>query len=169
MTKNERYSEMAEKALISFTKPVSEGGVTSFTEYGPFYEEYTAEKPTLVLNGMIFSLFGIMDFTRVFPDNKLAKKLYEEGISSLVNILPDFDLGFWSRYNLCKAEWYPHIDPATVGYQRLHIRQLEVMFQFSHNKTLKDYVEKFREQDSMFNIIKMYKLKYQTLKQLNRL
>jgi len=169
LTDENKYADMAEQALIPFTKPVGQGGVTSFTEKGPFYEEYTAEEPTLVLNGMIFSLFGIMDFTRVFPNNKLAKKLYEEGISTLENILPDFDLGFWSRYNLCKAEWYPQIDPATVGYQRLHISQLEVMFQFSPNTTFKYYVEKFKEQDRITNIIKMYKIKYRTLKQLNRL
>ncbi|MCK5076947.1 MAG: hypothetical protein KAR38_11260, partial [Calditrichia bacterium] len=34
---------------------------------GPFYEEYTAEYPTLVLNGHIFALFGICDFVRAFP------------------------------------------------------------------------------------------------------
>jgi len=164
-----KYADMAEKALISFTKPVSEGGVTSFTEKGPFYEEYTAGTPTLVLNGLIFSFFGIMDFTRVFPENKLAKMLYEDGISTLVNILPDYDLGFWSRYNHCRAEWYPKIDPATVGYQRLHISQLEVMYKFSGNKTFKYYMERFKEQDNILNIIKMYKLKYKTLKQLNRL
>jgi hypothetical protein len=169
LTNEIKYANMAEKSLISFTKPVQEGGVTSFTEWGPFYEEYTAKEPTLVLNGMIFSLFGIMDFTRVFPDNKLAKRIYEDGISTLVNILPEFDLGFWSRYNLCNAEWYPKIDPATVGYQRLHISQLEVMFKYSDNKTFNDYIERFKEQDSIVNIIKMYRLKYKTLKQLNRL
>ncbi len=51
---------MAEKALISFTKSVEDGGVTSFTKWGPFYEEYTAEVPTLVLNGMIFSYVEFM-------------------------------------------------------------------------------------------------------------
>jgi len=169
LTNEKKYADMAENALISFTKPVQQGGVTSFTEKGSFYEEYTAEEPTLVLNGMIFSLFGIMDFTRVFPENKLANKLYEDGISTLVNILPDFDLGFWSRYNLCKAEWYPQIDPATVGYQRLHISQLDVMFQYTNNHTFQHYARTFREQDDLINIIKMYKLKYKSLRQLNRL
>ncbi len=72
-------------------------------DWGPFYEEYTAEVPTLVLNGMIFSLCGLLDFARVFPENDLGKKLVSEGFSTLENILPDYDLGFWSRYNLCRA------------------------------------------------------------------
>ena len=169
LTNNQQYSDMAEKALICFTKPVSQGGVTSHTEFGPFYEEYTAEVPTLVLNGMIFSLFGIMDYTRVFPENKLARKIYDDGLSTLINILPEYDLGFWSRYNLCKADWYPQIDPATVSYQRLHISQLEVMYHYSGNDIFQHYADTFRGQDKFSNMLKMYKIKYKTLSQLNRL
>lgn len=164
-----KYAEMAEKALIPFTKPVSEGGVTSFTKWGPFYEEYTAEVPTLVLNGMIFSLCGVYDFVRVFPENKLAGKIYEDGICTLKNILPEYDLGYWSRYNLCKAEWYPEIDPATIGYQRLHITQLEMLFKLTGEKIFNEYAEKFRAQDNLTNIVRMYLNKYKSLKKLKRL
>jgi hypothetical protein len=169
LTEEDKFADMAEKALISFTKSVSEGGVTSFTEQGPFYEEYTAKKPTLVLNGMIFSLFGIMDFTRVFPENMEAKKIHDDGISTIRSILPEFDLGFWSRYNLCKADWYPQVDLATLGYQRLHICQLEVMFNYTHDTIYQYYADTFKEQYKLSNIIKMYRSKYISLKQLNRL
>jgi len=169
LTDDEKYSDLAEKALLPFTLPVAEGGVTSYTEYGPFYEEYTADVPTLVLNGMIFSLFGVMDFIRVFPENKLARKIYDDGISTLINILPEFDLGFWSRYNLCNANWYPSIDPATVGYQRLHISQLEVLYHFAENDYFSTIAQNFRKQDNLRNILKMYNLKYKSLKTLNRL
>ncbi len=46
----EKYTELAEKALISFTIPTSKGGVISFTEFGTFIEEYTSIVPTFVLN-----------------------------------------------------------------------------------------------------------------------
>jgi hypothetical protein len=118
---------------------------------------------------MIFSLFGIMDFTRVFPENEFARKIYDDGISTLINILPVFNLGFWSRYNLCKADWYPDIDPATVGYQRLHISQMETMHQFTGEKTFQIFAEIFRHQYTLWNAIRMYKLKYKSLRRLNRL
>ncbi|MCK4558739.1 MAG: hypothetical protein KAV45_03075 [Calditrichia bacterium] len=169
LTGKVKYANYAELALKSFTKLVNEGGVTSSTDFGPFYEEYTADIPTLVLNGMIFSLFGLMDYIRVFPENILAKRLFNEGVQTLENILLEYDLGYWSRYNLCKAEWYPQIDPATVGYQRLHISQLEVMYHYSGNNTFWDYAETFRKQDNFSNALKMYKIKYKSLKQLNRL
>ena len=169
LTDDKKYAEMAEKALIPFTKPVSEGGVTSFTNWGPFYEEYTAEVPTLVLNGMIFSLCGIYDFVRVFPENKLAKKIYNDGIQTLKNILPEYDLGYWSRYNLCKAVWYPEIDPATITYQKLHITQLEMLYRLTSENIFQKYAEKFRKQNNFLNAIKMYKIKYHALKRLRRI
>jgi len=169
LTSEQKFADLAEKALFSFKQPVDKGGVSSYTDKGPFYEEYTADEPTLVLNGMIFSLFGIMDYNRVFPDNKLAKEIHDDGLSTLIKILPDYDLGFWSRYNLCNATWYPQIDPATVAYQRLHISQLDVMFQYSGDDTFRQYAQRFRDQDKFTNILKMYKIKYKSLRQLNRL
>jgi len=169
MTQKQKYADMADKALIPFTKPVSEGGVTQFTEWGPFYEEYTAAVPTLVLNGMIFSLCGIYDFVRVFPENNLAKKIFDDGIATLKKILPEYDLGFWSRYNLCETDWYPEVDPATIGYQRLHITQLEVLYKLTGEIVFKEYAERFKKQDNIKNIIKMYRVKYTALKKMRRL
>jgi hypothetical protein len=169
LTNENKYAEIAEKALIPFTKPVAEGGVTSFTEWGPFYEEYTSIVPTLVLNGMIFSLFGVYDFVRVFPANKTARKIYNDGIETLTKILPLYDMKYWSRYNLCKADWYPEIDPATITYQRLHISQLKVLYKLTGKSVFKEYIDKFEKQYKLINMFKMYFLKYRSLKKIGRL
>ncbi len=169
LTGEKKYAELAEEALIPFTKPVSQGGVTSFTKWGPFYEEYTAEVPTLVLNGMIFSLCGVYDFMRVFPENKLAEKIFSDGIQTLINILPEYNLGFWSKYNLCKANWYPEIDPSTIAYQRLHITQMRLMFKLTGEKIFKIFAEIFHKQDNIINALKMYFIKYKALKKIGRL
>jgi heparosan-N-sulfate-glucuronate 5-epimerase len=118
---------------------------------------------------MIFSICGIYDFVRVFPDNVLARELYENGIQTIINILPDYDLGFWSRYNLCNADWYPKIDPATIGYQYLHITQLRMLYKLTQNNTFIEYANRFEKQTGLINILKMYKLKYKSLKQIGRL
>ena len=169
LTEEIRYAKYAELALKSFTKPVNQGGVTSWTDFGPFYEEYTAEVPTLVLNGMIFSLFGLMDFIRVFPENILALRLFNEGIQTLENILPEFDLGYWSRYNLCQADWYPPVDPSTIGYQRLHIAQLKMLHRLTKKESFQHFADKFTSQDTISNALRMYTLKYRSLKKLRRL
>jgi len=169
LTGKTEWKEMAEKALKPFTIPVNQGGVTSFTKYGPFYEEYTAEVPTLVLNGMIFAMCGVTDFLRMFPENKLARKLYNEGIETLKNSLPDFDLGYWSKYNLCEAEWYPKNDPATITYQHLHITQLNMLYKLTEEQIFDNYAKKFKKQINILNILKMYFTKYKSLKKLGRL
>jgi heparosan-N-sulfate-glucuronate 5-epimerase len=163
-----RYADLAEKALIPFTVAVDKGGVTSFTQWGPFYEEYTAAVPTLVLNGMIFSLCGISDFVRVFPHHQLAIKLFNEGLQTLENILPAYDIGYWSRYNLCTAEWYPPVDPATITYQHLHISQLNMLYALTQKTVFREYALRFQKQINLIDMIRMYLLKYRALKKLGR-
>jgi len=163
------YFQLAENALIPFTLPVAEGGVTSYTEWGPFYEEYTASVPTLVLNGMIFSLSGLYDFVRVFPKNSMARKLFDEGIDTLEKILPEYDLGYWSKYNLCRAEWYPAVDPATIGYQRLHATQLDWLYRLTGKQIFITWCDLFRKQDTIKNAVRMYRVKFKALKAMNRL
>lgn len=169
LTGNEEYAKLAEQAITSFEIPVSNGGVTSFTEFGPFYEEYTASVPTLVLNGMIFALCGVYDFIRVFPENQRTKKLFDNGINTLENILPQYDMKFWSKYNLCKADWYPSVDPATIGYQRLHVNQLEMLYKLTGKTIFNQYCDIFSKQDSLINALKMYRIKISALKKIGRL
>ena len=168
ITEQKDYKILAEKALIPFTKPVEEGGVTVFTEWGPFYEEYTATVPTLVLNGMIFALCGIYDFVRAFPQSTSAKKIFDDGIRTLINILPEYDLGFWSRYNLCSASWYPDIDPATIGYQKLHVTQLNMLYKLTNENVFIVFAERFQKQIKFRNIVRMYFSKYSALRKLGR-
>lgn len=169
ITGNKKWLEMAERALIPYTISVDDGGVTSFSDWGPFYEEYTAEVPTLVLNGMIFALCGIMDFVRVFPENTLAKGLLEDGLETLRNVLPEFDAGFWSKYNLCKAPWYAKVDLATITYQHLHITQLTMLYEFSGDDIFHTYAEKFKKQLTPANALRMYFSKYRSLKSIGRI
>lgn len=169
LTENEKFKTIAEEALKCFEISVDEGGITSFTDDGPFYEEYTSSVPTLVLNGMIFALFGLYDFVRVFPDNQKAKKLFDDGIETVERILPKYDMGFWSRYNLCKADWYPEIDPATIQYQRLHIVQLKALYKITGKQIFKEYIDIFSKQDTFLNAVKMYAVKFKALKKIGRL
>lgn len=169
LTGNGKWADKAALALKSFLVPVAEGGVTSFTEHGPFYEEYTASVPTLVLNGMIFALCGVYDYVRVFSEDSGAMNIFNDGIQTLEKILPEFDLGYWSRYNLCKADWYPDIDPATIGYQRLHVTQLDMLYRLTGKNIFRNYARVFECQDTLLNAIKMYKSKYRALKHIKRL
>jgi hypothetical protein len=176
ITLDNKYLETSKKALIPFTFDIRDNGVTAYLKNGhPFYEEYVADEPTMVLDGHLFSLFGIFDFVRaVTPtmdekNHNLAKRLFNEGVTSLLYWLPYFDLGFWLRFNLCKMKKYPKIDPCTIGYFRLVTKQLKVIYKISKNESIQDYQQKFEKYDRLRNIFNMYNLKFKALKQLNRI
>jgi len=97
ITKNKEYEACAEKALYPFKYSVKDGGITTFLNEGPFYEEYPAEVPVLVLNGMIFSLCGIYDFIRTHPGHEVAENIFNSGVNTLVKMLPRYDIAFWSK------------------------------------------------------------------------
>jgi len=99
----------------------------------------------------------------------LAKKLFEEGLKTAENALPDYDLGFWSRYNYCQANFHPAVDPATVTYHRLHISQLTVLSRLVSSSIFDEYLEKWQAYDKLINMFRMYLLKYKSLKKIGRL
>lgn len=169
LTGEQCYLDIATKALKPFSIPVSKGGVTSFIERGPFYEEYTAEMPTLVLDGMVFSLCGLYDYVRAVPDHTFAQQLFEDGIHCLACSLPDYDLGYWIRFNRCQAVFYPEIDPATIGYFRLVLTQLRMLYRLTHKEIFREYAEKWAGYDIPRNIARMYVTKYKALKKIGRL
>jgi hypothetical protein len=176
VTSEIKYLETAKKALLPFVKDIREGGVAANLKEGhPFYEEYVAAKPTMVLDGHLFSLFGLHEFTRaVTPDidkqnHKLAQDLFTQGIESLLYFLPEYDMHYWLRFNLCRMDHYPQIDPCTVGYLRLVTTQLKVLYQITNDNKINEWYLKIKRYDRPANILRMYKLKYSVLKQLNRI
>jgi len=174
--KKEQYLDICRKALMPFTMDTDQGGVTAHLNSGhPFYEEYVAGEPTMVLDGHIFSLFGLFDFFRAVTRqmdseiNQLSRKLFYAGVESLLYWLPQFDLGYWLRFNLCKMKHYPAVDPCTIGYLRLIRHQLKVIFDLTGDTRIQHYYAKIAQYDRLPNIARMYPVKYRALKMLRRL
>ena len=174
ITKLEHYKNLAIKALVPYTFDISDGGVKCGHQNQIIYEEYVAEKPTRILDGAIFSLFGLYDAQRALHgyDSKaydLAHSLIEKGIIGLVYWLPKYDMGYWVYYNRCEIKGYPKNDPCTIGYLKLVSSQLKILHSLSKNDTFKSYSLKFESYLKPTNIIKMYIEKYKALKSLNRI
>ncbi len=169
ITGEKKYLNTAKGALKIYHIPAAEGGVTTFTESGPMYEEYPAPFLTAVLDGAIFSLFGLYDFVRAVDDNQEARQLFDDGIRGLKGNLPKYDLGFWIRYNLCNETFYPEIDPAPILYFRLVMTQLDLLTRITGDNYFSELAQHWRRYDRLPNILRMYYLKYKALKKLNRL
>ena len=100
LSEDPKYLKTAELALKSFDYHMEDGGVSYIDEDGfTWYEEVAVLPPAHVLNGFIFSLYGLYDYYRVTCDQH-ALNLFEEGVRTLQNKLFIYDTGEVSRYDL---------------------------------------------------------------------
>lgn len=176
LTGEVNYLRTATLALRPYTFDIADGGVAAYLREGrPFYEEYVASQPTMVLDGHIFSLLGLMDYIRAVPEvldrenHHLARQLFNQGAESLLQWLPEFNMGYWLRFNLCKMPQYPANDPCTLGYFRLVLLQLDLMHRLSREQEFILWNEKLSKFDKPLNILRMYFVKYKALRKLKRL
>ena len=131
--KDEKYIKAANRAINFMLKHVSEGGTASFIGNEKVLLEYTHQP--VVLNGLIFALFGLYDFILVSSNNKY-KDIFYDYINSLKKLLPRFDNGYWSMYN-CEGMI------ASLFYHKLHIAQLYALYAITNENIFKEYAIKW--------------------------
>jgi heparosan-N-sulfate-glucuronate 5-epimerase len=86
-----------------------------------WYEEYPGDPPVHVLNGHIYCLLGVADYARATGDHA-AEERWRRAAATALSRLPEFDLGYWSAYDL---RWH---EPATLHYQKnIHVPQLRIL------------------------------------------
>jgi heparosan-N-sulfate-glucuronate 5-epimerase len=138
LTDRHEYVEAARKALGIFHVDVADGGVQSTTDGRIFYEEFPTDPPHHVLNGFIYAMWGLYDLVRLENDDN-ARVLWEDGLATLVEWLPQFDMGHWSLYHIGAGM----ANPATIAYHKLHIEQLKVMFAITGLAVFEQYATRW--------------------------
>lgn len=139
-TNNDKYIDAAKKALDFMLVPKSEGGVCEYTDDGILLYEFTGFE--VVLNGWIFSLWGIFDYCKYTNDDK-AKQALLSTLSALEKRLPSYDIKYWSKYDGGKNICSPF-------YHKLHIAQLEAMHELFGDEIYKEYADKWSEYQNSF-------------------
>ncbi|XP_025203395.1 D-glucuronyl C5-epimerase [Melanaphis sacchari] len=126
---NEVYLNTAYTALKPFKISSKDGGVLSkFMNLHPWYDEYPTVPPIFILNGFMYSLIGLYDLFSLAPNgsevSQEAYSLWKQGMISLKNLLPLFDMGSRSAYDLrhVTLDIAPNI--ARWDYHATHINQL---------------------------------------------
>lgn len=117
------FADAARRALEPLYHPSSAGGVSARLDGAPWPEEFPTDPPALVLNGAIFSWWGMRDVAVGLQDERAARA-FDEGVNSLAANLHRFDTGSWSLYCLRS---FPVAPIASSFYHALHIAQLEAM------------------------------------------
>jgi hypothetical protein len=110
-----------------------------------FYEEWALLPALHILNGHIFTLFGLYDYSRATGDER-ARELFEAGADAVRNRLPDYDTGFWSRYSLDTPRLYNHWTIAAPIYQQVHIDLLRFLYKITDDEVFARYANRWEAQ-----------------------
>lgn len=140
-TNSTNYEETALKLLGPFERKIEDDGIIGEISSlnSNWYEEYVTPPLNHVLNGMIYSLWGLRDLY-LLSDNKTAKERFYTGIEYVERALPLFDSGYWSYY------WIPESGKnytASMMYHNLHICQLIALYEQTGKDEFNNYANKF--------------------------
>ena len=138
-TGEERYAEAASLALGPLDRTAAEGGASAPLGDALVPEEYPTDPPSLVLNGMIFGLWGLRDVAVALGDSE-ADAAFQAGVDALAASIGRWDTGWWSAYDL-----HPHPvrNIASLGYHKLHIAQLEATHELAPRPALAEAAARF--------------------------
>lgn len=132
-TQDEAYKKAACAAVDFMLIPVESGGTAEYISEGLILKEYP-EKET-VLNGWIFASFGLFDVSKISEEKKYLKA-WRASLSALRFVLPKFDEGHWSYYNLGKMY-------TSDFYHSLHIELLKALDTIDHDSVFEEYIGKW--------------------------
>jgi hypothetical protein len=138
VTGQNSFIDHAAEALRLFEIDVKEGGVSREIDGYVFYEEYPSAKKYHVLNGFFYAIWGLLDLVR-YNNDATARQLWEEGLKTIVNWLPKYDMGYWSLYHIGDGM----TNPATIPYHKLQIEQLKTMYDITGQKIFKEHADKW--------------------------
>lgn len=135
---DEGYLDGALRAVDFMLRPFEEGGVSIYGDKSLYLEEYPQVPRRSVLNGWIFSVFGLIDATNVSGRYRapLARTL-----DTLEATLPRYDAGYWSYYDLSGRI-------ASPAYHELHIAQLDVLADVTGRGAFGRWRDHFSEYES---------------------
>lgn len=147
ISKDDLYEKIAIDALVPFEYDVAEGGIVNYFNSIPVYEEAPSTPKTMaVLNGFIFSLFGLYDLYLLNKNSK-ANSLFNKGIESLIKLLPYYDIKRWSNYFLYE---YPKKYYSSYTYHILVTEQLKALYILTGESILNDYAQKWDKYSKNF-------------------
>ena len=101
LTKDDKALRLIVKLKNQMLWPMEDGGLLAKTpEGGPWIEEYPNSKQNKhVLNGYLISVFGLYEYTMLFPEDREAKTMYQQCLQSLKTSVGNYDTGSWLQYD----------------------------------------------------------------------
>lgn len=155
LTKDARFLDAGNRALAFMMLPYEAGGTaTTLKKFPPapsdaiFIMEYPQDPPVYTLNGYMFSIVGLFDWALV-TGNSSARDYAERTIKTLKILLPYYDLGVISAYDLSfitlpqmknGKRRTPHVGNR---YHRVHIQLLWALHNLTGEHMLNEFANRW--------------------------
>lgn len=112
-----------------------------------WYEEYpNPQKPSHVLNGHIYALFGLWDYYRVIKD-ETALELFEKGKNAVIKDIKSYDTGYWVLYQ------QNSLYLLNGTYMDLHIDQMNILYNLTGDSIFQEYENRWQKYYNNFWIL----------------
>ncbi|ANF26048.1 hypothetical protein PS273GM_13280 [Stutzerimonas stutzeri] len=151
-TGDQKFIAAGKLALNYLLTPTYKGGVrTTMASLDPslkgyvFFEEVVTEpNDNYILNGYMFALLGLYDWSKVpspnAADQKLSAHFFKEGIQTLEKILPYYEVDGLSVYDLTHYTFNNRKNIlVTASYTGVHVYLLHALHSVTGSSILKDY------------------------------
>jgi len=135
-----KYLVAARSAFESFKRETYNGGVTFIDkDKNVWFEEAITNPPTHILNGFIWSLWGVYDFYLLTKESD-AKKMVDKAVITLKKNLHLYDVGCWSLYDLSPTKIKMLASPF---YHSLHIVQLKILNKITGEQVFSEFANRW--------------------------
>lgn len=153
LTGDDGYAQAARRALAPLGQPIEDAGLlaTWQTASGPaaYFEEYP-KHPTAVLNGSMAALFGLYEAYRFLGDQE-AGALWHAGTAGIAAMLPLYDAGWWTLYDLDPAVGRPNYDSPHYHALSTTYVGLLALLDPAHRELFAEYHGRWERQTSTVN------------------
>jgi hypothetical protein len=145
-----RFTTAVAKARAPFERTWAQGGVSMWQAVGSkrylIYEEYMPPYSLHTLNGWMFAMVGLHEAWTYLGDPIAKSDLYkaDRGIAALRKLLPYYDTGSWSTYNLKKLTGTVRGTLARRHYHVIHISQLRWFARLTNDSFFEVYANRFQ-------------------------
>jgi len=155
LTKDSKYAKSGSEAINFLIKPISQGGcldtlndlpaVDSSLKNNVFFETYISKPSSYELNGFMFTLLGLYDWSQLNTYNNsksIAQNYLQKGIKTLKVVLPYYDIGGFSLYDLSYIT-YKTLPKSASASHAVHIQLLNALSKATGESELKEYEKKW--------------------------
>ena len=171
VTEDEKYLDAGERYLQFMLKESTNefdgckdylidfvSGIEKLNEYKdyPLYEEILIKPQVYILNGDLFALMGLYDWSQLSTDVKganLAKIKFGEALESIKIILPFYDYYGYSSYDLRQynedCKYNARFDSSYAHF--CHISLLKAIYDVTNDEKVYEYYNTFKQyRDDVF-------------------